>query len=176
MLKGLVLAGGGFLLFLVLHVCWFRLRVPEHRFLAFARLCGAVGAGLALVHLATPPDLGVLPRAWTQAGWAVDLLNGALVYGFLFIGYSMFYFLMDRGFSGRIMIEIDSAPGRRLRPADVAARYSMRMVLQRRLSEMIELNRSIVEKDGRYCNTPKGCATAALFGFLKRFFQLGEGG
>lgn len=176
MLKGLVLAGGGFVLFLVLHVCWFRLRVPEHRFLAFARLWAAVWVGLALVHLATPPDLGLLPRAWTGAGWAVDLLNAALVYGFLFIGYSMFYFLMDRGFSGRIMIEIDSAPGHKLRPPDIAARYSMRMLLQRRLSEMIELNRSVVERDGRYCNTHKGRATATLFAFLKRFFHLGEGG
>lgn len=176
MLKGLVLAGGGFLLFLILHVCWFRLRVPEHRFLAFARLCAAVGVGVALVHLATPPDLGFLPRIWTQAGWAIDLLNGALIYGFLFIGYSMLYFLMDRGFSGRIMIEIDSAPGHKLRPDDIAARYSMRMVLQRRLSEMIELSRSVVEKNGRYCNAQKGRTMAALFASLKRFFQLGAGG
>jgi hypothetical protein len=176
MLKGLVLAFGGFLVFLLLHVVLFRLRRPEQRFLLLLRLWAVLGVGLLTLHRMTPATLWVLPPAQTTAGWAVDLVNGAFVYGFLFFGYSMFYFLMDRGFSGRILIEIDRAPGHRLRPGDVAARYSMEMVLQRRLDEMVTLSRSVVVEDGYYRNTSKGRRAAALFAFFKRFWRLGEGG
>jgi hypothetical protein len=175
MLKGLVLAVIGFALFLVVHVLLFRLRVPARRFMAMVRTMFALGLLLILLHRLTPPDLGFLPAAYTQAGWAVDLLNGLLVYGFLFIGYCMFYFLVDRGFSGRMMIEIESSPERRLRPHEIAARYSLEMVLQRRLNEMLEIGR-ITDEQGRYRNTGKGRSAAAMFAFVKRFLQLGEGG
>lgn len=110
MLKGLVLAGAGFSTFLVVHLLLFRLCVPSRRFIAMVRIVFALGVLLILLHRLTPPDLGFLPPEYTAAGWAIDLLNGLLVYGFLFIGYCMFYFLIDRGFSGRMMIEIESSP------------------------------------------------------------------
>jgi hypothetical protein len=175
MLKGLVLALGGFLFFLVAHVALFQVRVPRLRFKTMVRIATAIGVGLLLLYPLTPPDLGFLPARYTGAGWAVDLLNGLLVFAFLFVGYCMFYFLVDRGFSGRMMIEIEAAPERRLRAEDIAARYSLEMVLLRRLGEMLEIGR-VVERDGRYVNTPKGRAAAEMFAFVKRFLQLGEGG
>ncbi len=175
MLKGLVLAFAGFAVFLLVHVLLFRLRVPARRFLAMVRLVFTLGLLLLIMYCFTPPDLGFLPPVYTSAGWAIDLLNGLLVYGFLFIGYCMFFFLVDRGFSGRMMIEIESSPQRRLRPAEIAARYPLEMVLQRRLNEMLEIGR-ITEVNGRYQNTAKGQSAAAMFSFVKRFLQLGEGG
>lgn len=175
MLKGLFLASGGFLIFLVAHAGLFRWSMPERRFVAMVRLAAAIGAGMIAFHRMTPSDLGFLPASFTGAGWGVDLLNGTLAYGFLFIGYCMFYFLVDRGFSGRIMIEIEEMPERRLRRQDIAARYSMETVLRRRLGEMLEIGR-IVVKEGRFCNTAKGQSAAAMFVFVKRFLQLGEGG
>jgi len=174
-LKGLVMAVAGFGLFLVAHVAIFRLIELERRFRAMVRIMMAVGCTLLIVHLMTMPDLGFLPHEYTTAGWAVDLLNGLLAYGFLFIGYSMFYFLVDRGFSARMMIEIESSPKRRLQACDIAARYSLEMVLQRRLTEMLEIGR-IVRRDSRYCNTGKGRVAAIMFAFVKRFLQLGKGG
>lgn len=175
MLKGLVLACAGFALFFMAHLLLFRLRMPHRRFVIMTRIALALGLVLIVVHRTAPSNLGFLPPASTTAGWGVDLVNGLLVYGFLFVGYSMFYFLVDRGFSGRIMIEIESSADRRLRPHEIAARYSMEMVLRRRLTEMLEIGR-IMEKDGRYCNTAKGQSAAAAFAFVKRFLQLGEGG
>jgi len=175
MLKGLVLAIGFFVLFLVIHVFLFRLRVPERRFRAMVRIAFALGLVLVAAHRATSSEMGVLPPAYTTAGWAVDLLNSLLVYTFLFVGYSMFYFLVDRGFSGRIMIEIENSPLRRLRSTEIAARYSLEMVLRRRLSEMLEIGR-ITETGGCYRNTEKGQSAATMFAFVKRFLQLGEGG
>jgi hypothetical protein len=174
-LKGLVLAAAGFGLFLLAHIAIFRLITLERRFKAMVRIMLTVTLGLLIAHRTTGPDLGFLPLEYTRAGWAVDLLNGLLVYGFLFIGYSMFYFLVDRGFSGRIMIEIESSPDRCLRQQDIATRYSLEMVLRRRLTEMLEIGR-VVHRDGRYCNTAKGRSAAAMFAFVKRFLQLGEGG
>ena len=130
MAKGLVLAFGGFPVFLVLHVLLFRFRVPTHRFRAMVSIALVLGLGLIIVHRATSPDLGGLLTGYTAAGWAVDLVNGLLVYIFLFIGYCKFYFLVDRGFSGRIMIEIQTAPGNRLRQQDITSRYPLEMVLQ----------------------------------------------
>ena len=135
MLKGLVLALGGFVLFLIVHVLLFRWRLPHRRFMTMVRIAGMIGAALIAVHRITPTDLGALPQTYTMAGWVVDLLNGLIVFGFLFIGYCMFYFLVDRGFSGRIMIEIEASPDRRLRQQDIAARYSIEMVLRRRSEE-----------------------------------------
>jgi Zn-dependent protease with chaperone function len=174
-LKGLVLACAGFALFLVIHIPLFRLRVSEFRFRTMVRIAFALGILLLVAYLATPSDLGFLPAASTTAGWAVDLLNGLLVFAFLFVGYCMFYFLIDRGFSGRIMIEVEASPHRRLPPAEIAARYSLEMVLRRRLGEMLEIGR-ITVRDGRYCNTKKGRWSVAMFAFVKKFLQLGEGG
>jgi hypothetical protein len=175
MLKGMVLAVVTFALFFTVHVVLFRIRVPQKRFITNARIASALGLGMIMVHRATPPDLGILPSVYTAAGWAIDLLNGLIVYMFLFIGYSMFYFLVDRGFSGRIMIEIEHSPQRRLRPPEIMARYPLETILQRRLNEMISIGR-IEERQGRYRNTAKGRSAAAAFGFVKRFLQLGEGG
>ena len=176
MLKGLVLASAGFIVFLIIHVVLFRLVDLEYRFKAMMREAFALGVILILLHRVTPSDLGFLPSVYTAAGWAVDLLNGVLVYAFLCMGYTMFYFLIDRGFSGRIMIEIEGSPYRRLYPKEIAARYSLEMVLQRRLNEMLEIGRIMVLTGGRYCNTKKGRQSATLFGFVKKFLQLGEGG
>lgn len=175
MLKGLVLAVCGFVLFLAVHVLVFRMQVPRLRFMAMVRIAVVTGFALLVLHRSTSPDLGFLPSQYTEAGWAVDLLNAVMVFTFLFIGYCLFYFLVDRGFSGRMMIEIDTSPDHRLRAEDIAARYSIEMVLRRRLGEMLEIGR-IVERDGRYVNTPKGNAAAAMFAFVKKFLQLGEGG
>jgi hypothetical protein len=175
MLKGLVLAACGFAIFLLLHVMVFRIRVPQARFITMVRLATVVGLGLILTYWLTPRDLGWLPAWLTGAGWAVDLVNGLMVYAFLFIGYSMLYFLVDRGFSGRIMIEISRSPGERLRPHEIAARYSLEQVLKRRLGEMVSIGR-VTLKDGRYRNTGKGRVAVKLFAFSKRFLQLGEGG
>lgn len=175
MLKGLVLAGIGFVVFLIAQAMLLRWRTPDKRFMAMVGLFRWTGAALVLVYFFTPPDLGVLPSEFTRAGWGVDLLNGLLVLSFLFVGYSMFYFLVDRGFSVRILIEIDKGQGQRLRQEEIAERYPMEQVLRRRLTEMLEIGRVRLH-EGRYVNTVRGTRAAAGFSWVKRFMQLGEGG
>lgn len=175
MLKGVVLAVIAILLFLVVHVTIFRISVPRLRFIALTRLACVIGLLYVLAYLLTPPTLGFLPKDLVGGGWAIDFVNGMFIYVFLFIGYSMSYFLVDRGFSARIMVEIEQSPERRLVPDEIARRYSIAMVLDRRLNEMLEIGQIHV-RDGRYRNTEKGHRAASVFRFAKRFLQLGEGG
>jgi hypothetical protein len=174
-LKGLVLAGIGFAVFLVAQVLVLRWRQPQKRFFAMVRLIHWVGALVVCLYAATSRDLGFLPEQGTGAGWVLDLMNGLLVLGFLFVGYAMFYFLVDRGFSVRILIEIETSPERRLRQSQIAERYPMETVLNRRLTEMVEIGR-VSLREGRYVNTVKGACSAAGFALVKKFMQLGEGG
>ncbi len=175
MLKGMLLALAAFCAFLPLHVVLFRRRAPVRRFDAMLRLHWGLAALVVAAYAATPADLWVLPAGWRRAGWLIDLANGLLVHWFLFMGYSMFYFLVDRGFSARILIEIDRAPGQALTQEGVARVYSLDQVVGRRLGEMLDMG-SVVQAEDRYVITPRGRRQARLFAFMKTFFNMGPGG
>jgi hypothetical protein len=130
---------------------------------------------LPLAYLSTPDDLGFIPASFQPCGHLLGILNSLLVYTFLFMAYSMFYFLVDRGFSGRIMIEIEQSPSHCLARDEIPKLYSLEMVLERRLGEMLSIGR-IVRNGERYCNTAAGNRAARLFLFVKEFLRLGPGG
>jgi len=174
-LKGILLACGAFGAFLPLHLAIFHLRAPHRRFGSMVRLHASLALGLIVAYAVTPPDVWVIPAGWAGAGWLIDLANGLLVHSLLFVGYSMFYFLVDRGFSARILIEIERAPGQALTPEDVAAIYSLDRVVARRLDEMVDIG-SVIKEGDRYRMTARGRRQAQRFAFLKSFFRLGPGG
>lgn len=175
MLKGILLACGAFGAFLPLHLAIFHLRAPHRRFGSMVRLHASLALGLIVAYAVTPPDVWVIPAGWAGAGWLIDLANGLLVHSLLFVGYSMFYFLVDRGFSARILIEIERAPGQALTPEEVAAIYSLDRVVARRLDEMVDIG-SVIKEGDRYRMTARGRREAQRFAFLKSFFRLGPGG
>lgn len=175
MLKPILLGLCSFALFFVLHVLYFRRFRPTARFFVMARIYACIGLLLPAVYLLTPAHLWLLPRDLEPAGWAVGILNALLLYTFLFMAYSMFYFLVDRGFSGRIMIEIERSPSRWLTRDEIPKLYSLEMVLARRLGEMVDIGR-VVKVEERYCNTPRGSRAARVFEFVKKFLRLGPGG
>ena len=174
-LKGLALALTTFCAFLVLHVAIFRLRPPVRRFDAMVRMHWLLIPVLCVAYVVTPPDLGVIPEGWPRAGWLLDLVNGIIVYDFLFVGYSMFYFLIDRGFSSRILIEIDRSPGGALTQEQVEAVYAPEQIVGRRLGELLDM-RSVMQEGDRLRITPRGLRQSRLFAFVKSFFNLGLGG
>jgi len=174
-LKGILLACGAFGAFVPLHLAIFHLRAPHRRFGSMVRLHASLALGLVVAYAVTPPDVWVIPAGWAGAGWLIDVANGLLVHGLLFVGYSMFYFLVDRGFSARILIEIERAPGQALTPDEVAAIYSLDRVVARRLDEMVDIG-SVIKEGDRYRMTARGRRQAQRFAFLKSFFRLGPGG
>lgn len=139
------------------------------------RIYACVGVLFAAAYLVTPQDLGFIPQNLKASGRAIGILNGLLVYTFLFMAYSMFYFLVDRGFSGRIMIEIERSPSQWLTRDEIPKLYSLEMVLARRLGEMVDIGR-IEKVQERYYNTVAGSRAARVFLFVKEFFRIGPGG
>lgn len=175
MLKGIVLGLLTFGVFFVTHVALFRFRAPARRFDAMVRAHWLLVPALAVAYVVTPPDLGVLPAAFTGAGWGLDLANGIIVYDFLFVGYSMLYFLVDRGFSARILIEIDHAPNGALTQEGVAAVYAPEQIVGRRLGDLADI-KSVVKEGERFQIVSRGRRQARLFSSMKAFFNLGPGG
>lgn len=175
MLKGIILGLISFVVFLVVHVAVFRLRAPARRFDAMVRVHWLLVPVLAAAYLLTPEDLGVLPAGTIGAGWVLDLVNGVIVYGFLFVGYSMFYFLVDRGFSVRLLIEIERAPGAALTQEQVEAVYAPEQIVGRRLGDLLDM-KSVTKVGERFRIAPPGSRQARLFSFMKSFFNLGPGG
>lgn len=175
MLKGIVLGLLTFGVFVVTHVALFRFRAPTRRFDAMVRAHWLLVPVLGAAYVVTPPDLGVLPATFIGAGWVLDLVNGVIVYDFLFVGYSMLYFLIDRGFSARILIEIDRAPGDALTQEQIEAVYSPEQIVRRRLGDLRDMG-SVVEEGDRFRIMPSGRRQARLFSFVKTFFNLGPGG
>lgn len=139
------------------------------------RIYACVGVLFAAAYLVTPQDLGFIPQNLKASGWAIGILNGLLLHTFLFMAYSMFYFLVDRGFSGRIMIEIERSPSQSLTRDEIPKLYSLEMVLTRRLGEMLDIGR-IVKVQERYYNTVAGSRAARVFLFVKEFLRIGPGG
>jgi len=174
-LKGIVLGLTCFLVFLAVHVAVFRLRAPARRFDAMVRLHWLLIPVLALAHVLTPPDLGILPAHAVGAGWLLDLINGVIVYDFLFVGYSMLYFLIDRGFSARILIEIARSPGGALTQEQVEAVYAPGQIVGRRLGDLFDM-KSVTRTGERFQIARPGLRQARVFTGVKAFFNLGPGG
>ncbi|MBI3635536.1 MAG: hypothetical protein HY216_04865 [Candidatus Rokubacteria bacterium] len=170
MLKGIVLALAAFAVFLPVHVLLFRAARPHFRFRLMTRLHWTLSATILVVFALTPPDLGILPATPGRAGAVLGAVNAIVVHWFLFMGYSMFYFLVDRGFSLRIMIEIATAPGGALSAEDLAVAYPPRAVVRRRLDEMVDIGR-LTRDDDRYDLTPAGRRAALVFRFVKSFLR-----
>ena len=175
MLKGVLLALATSSLYLILVVILLRAVRPERRFRLMSRLHLAMYGVLGAAYVVTPANLWIIPASFPRAGWLIDLVNALLVHTFLFMGSSMLYFLSDRGFSARILIEIRRAPGGAMSEAEVAAVYAPDAVVTRRLLEMVDIGR-LVRRGGRFQATPRARLEGRMFAFLKGFFHLGPGG
>ena len=175
MLKGILLALAAFAMFLPLHVLVFHVGRPRARFRTMVALHAILTVSLLAAYVSTPADLGVLPPTRATGGAVIGSVNAVLVHWLLFMGYSMFYFLVDRGFSLRILIEIRQAPDGALSQAEVATVYPPESVVRRRLDEMVEIGR--LTRDGdRYRLSARGRLDARIFGFVKKLFHFGPGG
>lgn len=174
-LKSVLLAFASFCVYLILVVILLRAARPERRFRLMSRLHLAMDGMLVAAYLVTPPDLWIIPATLPRAGWLIDLVNALVIHTFLYMGWSMLYFLLDRGFSARIMIEIYTAPGGALSEAEVAGEYPPDAVVLRRLSEMVDIGR-LARRGERFQATPRARLEGKMFAFLKSFFHLGPGG
>lgn len=175
-MKALLLALGCSLLYALLITLIFRtITVRERAAVMFRFFLATVPVYLALYAL-TPADLGILSPTLVEPRYVPAGLFGLFVHGALFFGgWLQLYNLADRGFSLRILIDIDESPERTSTRAEVQARYGagrgMDWMLDKRVQGIVETGMATLA-GGRLRLTPKGARAARIFGALRAFLQL----
>jgi len=116
------------------------------------------------------------PLVATGKGARTARVFGLFVHAALFFGgWLQVYNLAERGFSLRILIDIDESPGRALSPEEEEAGYGgglgMGWMLDKRIEGLLS-TRLMVERDGSLLATHKGVRVARLFGGLRAFLQI----
>jgi hypothetical protein len=174
--KGLLLAAASSLLCVAAVTVVFRVVDVPRRAAAMLGIFLATIPLYVAAYVLTPADLRLLP------GWLVEprgFLCGAFglfVHAALFFGgWLQVYNLAERGFSLRILIDIDESPARALSAEEAEAAYGggrgMGWMLDKRIEGLLS-TRLIVERDGRLMATGKGTRAARLFGGLRAFLRI----
>jgi hypothetical protein len=127
-----------------------------------------VAGFLALSH--NYPWLGVDLHA---VNGVINLLNGLLIEVLLLIGYTAFFFLLERGLSLRVTIEISRAPQGRMKLAEIMRVYSYDYILEKRLGQMLAMG--YWGKDGEnFVSTDKGRRFAAANTLVWKLLRIGK--
>jgi len=176
MIEAIVLASVVFALFLVVHVLVFRVRQPLNRWRTVQRLAIVFLFGYVATYYSAPETnwLGILssPHGLPKM---IACANGAVWYVFLFLTYGQIYFLIDRGVSARIMIELLADGKNGLSEEEIAQRYSPNALEKRRLDDMV-YGQYVVCVNRQYCLTKKGRYMGRTFLLLKHLLRLYPGG
>ena len=132
----------------------------------------------AAIHYLTPYDLGVLPSIWCEADTMLDLAFFLFIYTAAFFGFILqLYNLADRGFSLRIVIDIDHAPDRHMTVDQIMNSYSagqgISWMYQKRIDDLARLDLIRIEA-GIAETTPSGRRVASRFAWLRRFLRVAD--
>jgi hypothetical protein len=172
--KSLLLAGAATATSVLAVTMIFQSRRVERRAATMVTLFVITLPVFALVHLVTPRDLGFLPVWLTEPSRGADLVFGLVLYTAVFLGGVLqLYNLADRGFSLRILIDLDE-----LGPMSVAAvakaygaGQGIAWMYGKRLDGLlrqglVHLDEDVVRLSG------SGGRTARVFDGLQRFLRL----
>lgn len=131
--------------------------------------------GLA-IHSLTPGDLGFLPARWCETDTILDLAFFVFLYTATFFGFILqLYNLADRGFSLRIVMDIDRSPNGCMTVDDVMNEYSegkgIVWMYQKRIEDLTRLKFvELTTTDVRA--TVAGRRVAGRFAWLRRFLRV----
>ena len=167
----------------MVHILVFHLFKIKKRFRAIKTIFYIFSIVYVLSYLHLPPDLLVLLPAdpLRTSGLVLfvsntlNFITGYMLYLFLFFGYCQFYFFIARTITGRMMIELEMSPEKKLSYEEMKRIYPPNDVFKRRLQDMLD-SECILLENGRYRNTKKGHYIAVISGFLKNFLRLDPGG
>jgi hypothetical protein len=172
-MTGMVAAFSSFALYVLTHWATCRARSWPHpsrllNLLWLAFLPFYVMSFLVLSH--KYPQFAVDLRT---ANGVINLLNGLLIQVLLLIGYTAFFFLIERGLSLRVTIEVSRAPDGRMKLAEIMRVYSYDYILEKRLGQMLTMG--FWRKDGEvFVSTPKGRCFAAVNKLVWKLLRIGE--
>jgi hypothetical protein len=173
--KALLLAAAGTVALALVMTVLLRGVMLERRVMALVRTFLASLPVFVASYLLTPDDLWLLPPALVD-GRGVGLLISTAVYAALFLGGLLqLYNLADRGFSLRILIDIDEHPGRAATVADVQRAYGggqgMKWMIAKRVDGLLQ--QGLVEsRAGRLLPTARGYRAARVFSAVRAALRL----
>jgi hypothetical protein len=101
----------------------------------------------------------------------INLLNGLFINGMLLIGYTDFFFGIERGLSLRVMIEIFRSPRQRMTMAEIQNVYTYDYILEKRLGQIVKMDCGVKEGDAIRL-TPKGSRVVAMTRLIRKIFNI----
>ncbi|HET8576161.1 MAG TPA: hypothetical protein VFO18_03610 [Methylomirabilota bacterium] len=175
-MKAFLLALGCSLLFALLITLIFRTITLRERAAVMLRLFLATVPLYLALYALTPADLGILSPGLVEPRYVPACLFGLFVHGALFFGgWLQLYNLADRGFSLRILTDVDESPGRELSAAEIQGRYGggrgLEWMLDKRVEGVVGTGMATLDH-GRLRVTPKGARAARICGALRAVLQL----
>ncbi len=175
-MKALLLALACSLLFALLITIYLRMVRVRERAATMLHLFLATVPLYLLLYAATPSDLGFLSPSLVEPRYVPACLFGLFVHSALFFGgWLQLYNLADRGFSLRILTDIDESPERALTAPELQARYGggrgTDWMLDKRVQGIVDTAMAILS-GGRMRLTPKGRRAARIFAALRSFLHL----
>ncbi|MEK7642974.1 MAG: hypothetical protein AAB372_00795 [Patescibacteria group bacterium] len=168
MIDGIIGGWIAFCGFLIGHALWFHYGRPTRRWVAVEVWC-------ALFFIMYTVWF------WRMRAHEINIeeflfyLNGVAHYIFLFFSYAQFYFLVDRGVSARILVDVLESGSDILSRDEIRHRYVPDVLQDRRLTDMVYGGYLVHESEG-YRMTAKGRLNARVFRWAKRFLRLYPGG
>jgi hypothetical protein len=101
----------------------------------------------------------------------VDLLNGLVLDVLLLLGYTYFFFLIERGLSLRVMIEIGRSPNGKMTIPDIQRVYPYDYIIDKRVGQMAKMGYAKIEGDV-ICGTPKSAKLAAANKLVRKILRV----
>ena len=170
-MTGIVAVLSSFTLYVLTHwvICrWGHWR-PHSRAINLLWLCFLPMYGL-MFHLWSN-YVSLLAVDLHRPSGVVNLLNGLLLNFLLLIGYTYFFFLIERGLSLRVMIEIGRSPSGKLTVPEIQQVYTYDYILDKRLGQMFKMGYAF-EVGGVIRNTEKGRKLVATNRLVHKILRL----
>lgn len=176
-MKGLVLAAAASLTCVLAVTVLFRAVTVSRRAAAMLYVFLATVPLYIAAYAWTPADLGWLPAGLVERQAFLCGAFGLFVHAALFFGgWLQVYNLAERGFSLRVLIDIDESPEGALTAAEEESRYGggrgLRWMFDKRVEGLVS-SALVAPRAGRLVATDKGARVARLFGGLRAFLRIG---
>lgn len=105
------------------------------------------------------------------ADGAVNFLNGLVVNVFLLLGYTVFFFLVERGLSLRVIIEIARSKHERMTIEEIKGVYTYDYILEKRLGQIFKMGYAV--QDGNQIrSTCKAARLVAANKLVRTIFRI----
>jgi hypothetical protein len=113
----------------------------------------------------------VLAVNLSRVDGVVNLLNGLFINVMLLACYTDFFFVVERGLSMRVMIEMSRSPGQRMTQKEIEQVYTYDYILEKRLGQILKMGCGVKEGDA-ICLTAKGARVVAMTRLIRRIFNI----